>query len=55
MKNNNSKHYILLTFLFCSFITKGQEVIDKGADYGGFIESDFETGDGFDYSGEMIE
>jgi len=34
---------------------KGQEVIDQGADYGGFNEYDFETGDGFDYSGEMGE
>ena len=34
---------------------KGQEVIDQGADYGGFNEYDFETGDGFDYSEEVFE
>jgi hypothetical protein len=34
---------------------KGQEVIDQGADYGGFNEYDFETGDGFDYSEEAYE
>jgi hypothetical protein len=34
---------------------KGQEVIDQGADYGGFNEYDFETGDGFDYSEEVYE
>jgi hypothetical protein len=34
---------------------KGQEVLDQGADYGGFNEFDFETGDGFDYSDEMME
>jgi len=34
---------------------KGKEVIDQGADYGGFNEYDFETGDGFDYSQEMME
>ena len=32
---------------------KGKEVLDQGADYGGFNEFDFETGDGFDYSDEM--
>lgn len=31
---------------------KGKEVLDQGADYGGFNEYDFETGDGFDYSQE---
>ena len=30
----------------------GKEVLDQGADYGGFNEYDFETGDGFDYSAE---
>jgi len=35
--------------------SKGKEVLDQGADYGGFNEYDFETGDGFDYSDEMIE
>ena len=34
---------------------KGQEVIDQGAEYGGFNEYDFETGDGFDYSEEAYE
>ena len=34
---------------------KGKEVIDQGADYGGFNEYDFETGDGFDYSEETYE
>ena len=31
---------------------KGKEVLDQGADYGGFNEYDFETGEGFDYSQE---
>ena len=31
---------------------KGEDVIDQGADYGGFADYDFETGDGFDYSAE---
>jgi len=34
---------------------QGKEVLDQGADYGGFNEFDFETGDGFDYSDEMME
>ena len=34
---------------------KGQEVLDQGADYGGFNDYDFETGEGFDYSEEMTE
>ena len=34
---------------------QGKEVLDQGADYGGFNEYDFETGDGFDYSDEMME
>jgi hypothetical protein len=32
---------------------KGQDVLDQGADYGGFNDYDFETGDGFDYSDEQ--
>ena len=31
---------------------KGEEVLDQGAGYSGFSDFDFETGDGFDYSGE---
>jgi hypothetical protein len=31
---------------------KGDEVLDQGAGYSGFTDFDFETGDGFDYSGE---
>ena len=34
---------------------KGIEVIDQGAGYGEFSEFDFEDGDGFDYSSEMVE
>ena len=34
---------------------KGQDVLDQGADYGGLNDFDFETGDGFDYSDEMME
>lgn len=34
---------------------KGKNVLDQGADYGGFNEYDFETGDGFDYSEEAYE
>ena len=34
---------------------KGKEVIDQGAGYGEFNDYDFETGDGFDYSEEMVE
>jgi hypothetical protein len=32
---------------------KGAEVLDQGAGYSGFTDFDFETGDGFDYSGEI--
>jgi hypothetical protein len=32
---------------------KGEDVIDQGADYGGFADYDFETGDGFDYAPEQ--
>jgi predicted rRNA methylase YqxC with S4 and FtsJ domains len=32
---------------------KGEDVIDQGADYGGFADYDFETGDGFDYAHEQ--
>jgi hypothetical protein len=32
---------------------KGDEVLDQGAGYSGFSDFDFETGDGFDYSGEI--
>lgn len=31
---------------------KGKNVLDQGADYGGFSDFDFETGEGFDYSEE---
>ena len=34
---------------------KGDEVIDQGAEYGGFTEYAFEDGDGFDYSKEAYE
>jgi hypothetical protein len=34
---------------------KGEDVIDQGADYGGFNEYDFEDGDGFNYSEENYE
>jgi len=34
---------------------KGQDVLDQGADYGGFNDYDFETGDGFDYSDQQDE
>ena len=42
MKNNNSKYYILLTFLFCSFITKGQEVTKSSMqkEYDAFISNE---------------
>jgi hypothetical protein len=33
--------------------SKGDEVLDQGASYSGFNDYDFETGDGFDYSGEV--
>ena len=33
----------------------GKDVLDQGAGYGEFTEYDFETGDGFDYSAEMVE
>ena len=32
---------------------KGEDVIDQGANYGGFADYDFETGDGFDYAPEQ--
>ncbi len=34
---------------------KGKDVIDQGADYGGFNEYDFEDGDGFPYEEETYE
>ena len=34
---------------------KGKDVLDQGAAYGDFNEFDFEDGDGFDYSDQMIE
>ena len=34
---------------------KGEDVIDQGADYGGFNEYDFEDGDGFNYAEESYE
>ena len=34
---------------------KGEDVIDQGADYGGFNEYDFEDGDGFPYEEENYE
>ena len=42
MKNNNSKYYFLLTFLFCSFITKGQEVTKSSMqkEYDAFISNE---------------
>jgi hypothetical protein len=33
---------------------RGKEVLDQGADYGGLTEFDFEDGEGFDYSDEMV-
>jgi hypothetical protein len=33
----------------------GKDVLDQGAGYGEFSEFDFETGDGFDYSDQMID
>jgi hypothetical protein len=35
--------------------SKGKDVIDQGADYGGFNEYDFEDGDGFHYDEETYE
>jgi hypothetical protein len=31
---------------------KGNDILDQGADYGGFNDYDFETGDGFYYENE---
>ena len=38
-----------------STTVKGMDVIDQGANYGDFNDFDFEDGDGFDYSDEIID